>query len=317
MDCLIDLISFIDISTQLSSTIPLFSNDLLSLDSSISSINIPFKSCNNNNYTIFDLSRFNLLESVEIGDECFESVKTFYIDGLSQLKTIKIGKKSFTQNKNSLEYDESKSFHILNCESLESIQIGERSFSDFGGEFELDNLPQLQSIQIGTIGSNSYSFLGSSFVIRGIELILDIERLDLPKLQSVNLGKRTFNYSEIYCLCNLNSLEALEIGDFSFKSVNTFRIDGLNGLKTIRIGKNSFTQLENVDDDSKSFHILNCESLESIQIGKYGFSDFAGEFELKNLPQLQFIQFGFDENSAHNFCYSSFVIRGIELILKI
>ena len=118
MDCLIDLISFIDISTQLSSTIPLFSNDLLSLDSSISSINIPFKSCNNNNYTIFDLSRFNLLESVEIGDECFESVKTFYIDGLSQLKTIKIGKKSFTQNKNSSEYDESKSFHILNWESL-------------------------------------------------------------------------------------------------------------------------------------------------------------------------------------------------------
>ena len=99
--------------------------------------------------------------------------------------------------------------------------------------------------------------------------------------------------------------------------MNTFRIDGLNGIKTIRIGKNSFTQLENVDDDSKSFHILNCESLESIQIGKYGFSDFAGEFELKNLPQLQSIQFGFDENSAHNFYYNSFVIRGIDVILKI
>ena len=99
--------------------------------------------------------------------------------------------------------------------------------------------------------------------------------------------------------------------------MNTFRIDGLNCLKTIRIGKNSFTQLENVDDDSKSFHILNCESLESIQIGKYGFSDFAGEFELKNLPQLQSIQFGFDENSAHNFYYNSFVIGGIDVILKI
>ena len=114
------------------------------------------------------------MESIEIGDDCFGSVKTFQIDGLNRLKTIKIGKNSFTQKKNDFGDDESKSFHILNCESLESIQIGVYSFSDFGGEFELKNLPQLQSIQIGTIGSNSDNFSSSSFVIRGIELILNI-----------------------------------------------------------------------------------------------------------------------------------------------
>ena len=54
---------------------------------------------------------------------------------------------------------QSKSFHILNCESLESIQIGPKSFSDFGGDFELKNLPQLQSIQIGTIGRDAIIFL--------------------------------------------------------------------------------------------------------------------------------------------------------------
>ena len=53
----------------------------------------------------------------------------------------------------------------MNCESLELIEIGEYSFSDFGGDFELKNLPQLQSIQIGTIGSNSNNFLYSLFVI--------------------------------------------------------------------------------------------------------------------------------------------------------
>ena len=62
----------------------------------------------------------------------------------------------------------------VNLKSLESIQIGEYSFSDFGGEFELKNLPQLQSIQIGTVGSESCNFHSSSFVIRGIELILNI-----------------------------------------------------------------------------------------------------------------------------------------------
>ena len=90
------------------------------------------------------------------------------------MNTIKIGKKSFTQNKNSEGDDSSKSFHILNCESLESIQIGENSFSDFAGEFELKNLPQLQSIHIGIIDNYSYNFYYSSLVIRGIELILNI-----------------------------------------------------------------------------------------------------------------------------------------------
>ena len=108
------------------------------------------------------------LESIEIGNECFGSVKTFQIDGLDRLKTIKIGINSFTQKRNSDGNDSSKSFHILNCGSLESIQIGQYSFSDFAGDFELRNLPQLQSIQIGSIGSNSSNFYYSSFVIGGI-----------------------------------------------------------------------------------------------------------------------------------------------------
>ena len=125
------------------------------------------------------------MESIEIGNNCFGSVQTFKIDGLNRLKTIKIGNNSFTQVKQAewdpLNYVEavkkckqSKSFHILNCESLESIQIGEYSFIDFAGEFELKNLPQLQSIQIGTVGSRSYNFYHISLVIGGIELILNI-----------------------------------------------------------------------------------------------------------------------------------------------
>ena len=144
------------------------------MDSSITSIIIPNWTCNDIGYTMFDFSRFTLVESIEIGNNCFGSVKTFKIEGLNRLKTIKIGYNSFTQEKNSWGNDSSKSFHILNCESLESIEIGKYSFSDFGGDFELKNLPQLQSIQIGIVRSNSFNFCYSSFVIRGIELILNI-----------------------------------------------------------------------------------------------------------------------------------------------
>ena len=162
------------------------------MDSSITSIIIPNWTCNDIGYTMFDFSRFTLVESIEIGDDCFRSVETFQIDGLTRLKTIKIGYNSFTNKKHGLGNDSLKSFHILNCESLESIQIGEYSFSDFAGEFELKNLPQLQSIQIGVIGSDSHNFYGSSFVIRGIELILNIVM--------IRSSKTTIHYFRSLCI---------------------------------------------------------------------------------------------------------------------
>ena len=132
----------------------------------------------------WDVSWFLNLESIEIGNNCFGSVTTFKIDGLNRLKTIIIGSNSFTQviqdewidswNEAMTRCNKSKSFHILNCESLESIQIGEYSFSDYAGDFELTNLPQLQAIQIGSTQRESRNFHGSSFVIRGIELILNV-----------------------------------------------------------------------------------------------------------------------------------------------
>ena len=171
---------------------PITCYELQSFDTSIASIFVTNWSCNDNNYTIFDFSRFTLLESIEIGNDCFGSVQTFKIDGLNQLQTIKIGRNSFTQKKDNYGNNESKSFHILNCESLESIQIGQYSFSDYAGEFELKNLPQLQSIQIGTIGSNSYNFFNSSFVIGGIELILNIVM--------IRSSKSTIHYIRQICI---------------------------------------------------------------------------------------------------------------------
>ena len=133
----------------------------------------------------FVMSNYPNLRRIEIGDECFGSVKTFKIDGLNRLKTIKVGINSFTQLKKAewqkISNDErvkrssnSKSFHILNCASLESIEIGDFSFSDFGGDFELKNLPLLQSIQIGSKRGWSSNFYLGSFLIRGIDMIFNI-----------------------------------------------------------------------------------------------------------------------------------------------
>ena len=93
----------------------------------------------------------------------------------------------------------------------------------------------------------------------------------------------------------------------------------------MKIGKNSFTLVDLSDyyedhhmaindayNTYRSFHILNCELLESIEIGQFSFFDYAGQFELSNLPSLQFIDIGLNDGHSFNFCRSSFVIRGID-----
>ena len=144
-----------------------------------------------------------------IGDNCFGSVKTFQIDGLNQLRCIKIGKNSFTEKTNSSRINKGKSFHILNCIELESVEIGEYSFSDYSGQFELKNLFSLRSIVIGSmielknlfslrsivIGSMkmySSNFYYCSFVIRGKIEMANTDRIDLPNLQSISLGIEAF-----------------------------------------------------------------------------------------------------------------------------
>ena len=112
------------------------------------------------------------------------------------------------------------------------------------------------------------------------------------------------------------NLEYLEIGSNSFRSVETFIIDGMNSLVSLKIGESSFSYSNTHIDfeyENKSFRIKNCESLEFIEIGECSFSDYAGEFELVNLPSLQVLIIG--NYSSHNydsfnFYYSSFIIRG-------
>ena len=118
-----------------------------------------------------------------IGDNCFSNVELFKIDGMNELKSLKIGVNSFTHLKNNDRWNDnmvnnlSRSFSILNCVELESIEIGSYSFSDYGGGFELKNLPKLSTIKIGEIGRDSYNFYYCSFVIQGIiDMILLMNR---------------------------------------------------------------------------------------------------------------------------------------------
>ena len=123
-------------------------------------------------------------------------------------------------------------------------------------------------------------------------------------------------------------MQYLEIGDCCFLNVVTFEIKGLDKLRCVKIGKDSFTLVDssylNRDSDQavkdaesiyRSFRILNCESLESIEIGQFSFFDYGGGFELRNLPALKLIDFGLHAIPSAHFGYSSFVIRGFYYLI--
>ena len=176
------------------------------------------------------------IESIEIGDDCFLKVNTFRIDGLNHLKSLKIGIKSFTQQKdnwNTINSDSSRSFAILNCVELKSIEIGRYSFSGYSGSFELRNLPSLTSIKIGSIetdysdtnnGGRSVNFCFiSSLEIKGIiDMILLMNR------------SSTFEFDWIRWLCIL-----LFIINSDIKYLNVLNewIIDLPHLNSIKLGE--------------------------------------------------------------------------------
>ena len=157
----------IDVHESLSKLVKVAEDDpcmeLMSMQLESGIVMIENSICDHYPSFVLDWNQYHFVNDLIIGDSNFQNVGNFQIDGLDQLTSLKIGKNSFTKNKNSYGNDSSRSFHISNCIELQSIEIDNYSFSDYGGEFELKNLPSLISIKMG-----SYNFHHSSFKIKGI-----------------------------------------------------------------------------------------------------------------------------------------------------
>ena len=153
---------------------------------------------------------------------------------------------------------------------------------------------------------------------------------DVPSnSKSIQISNGSYNSVKLFKLFELNTIESIVIGDDSFCCVDKFIIDGLNQLKSIKIGSRSFSTIKSAkdwdynkvkNDCSRSFRILNCIELESIEIGRFSFVAFGDKFELKNLPKLSTIKIGSIETDysesnnkgwSLNFYFSSFEIKGI------
>ena len=130
------------------------------MDASTETIIVADGSCNNGGVTELDLSRFENLTSLTVGDNCFRYVTTMNVVEMDNLESIRIGMQSFN-NYERVDY----SFSVKNCSSLKELRIGPGSFGNWNST-AFENLPSLEVIQIGYM----HSYDGSNFFYASLEL---------------------------------------------------------------------------------------------------------------------------------------------------
>ena len=79
---------------------------------SITNLMISDNLCNEYPISMIDFSRYDKLYNIEIGDDNFDYVSEFRMDGLIDLKSLIIGKTSFRMNDGN---DGFRLFHGMNC----------------------------------------------------------------------------------------------------------------------------------------------------------------------------------------------------------
>ena len=131
-------------------------DELNALDSSTESIIVENNSCNDEDFTELDFSRFTNLKSLIVGDYCFEYVTSMNVVGLQNLERIKIGRNSFRNL-----YGGGYSFSVKNCSRLRELKIGISSFESWNNT-EIENVPSLEVIEMGYVhmhyGGNNFKY---------------------------------------------------------------------------------------------------------------------------------------------------------------
>ena len=148
-----------------------YCTSILEGSNEITNLNIGTNACPFENATVFDLSVYPKLKTLKIGSDSFEFIEELKLIGLSELESVEIGKNSFTKYMNGYDIkpDPNRHFYLKNCPKLKSLKIGSYSFSDYT-VCEIENVPALETVEIGDLNDNSYNFAYASFELKSIRI---------------------------------------------------------------------------------------------------------------------------------------------------
>ena len=136
-------------------------DELNALDSSVESIIVDNNGCNDESFTVLDLTRFTNLRVFEVGDYSFRQVEVVHLIGLSKLERVVIGDSCFEDDYSGGVYSENNQLVVKNCERLRELRIGGRSFVVYAA-FDVENVPSLEVIEIGNVLKDNRNFWAAS-----------------------------------------------------------------------------------------------------------------------------------------------------------
>ena len=138
-------------------------DELNALDSTVESIILC--GCNDESFTVLNLTRFVNLKVFEVGNVSLSYVNEVHLIGLSKLERVVIGENSFTKKWNGYGYDPNRHFYLKNCERVRELKMGRYSFSDYS-VIEIENVPSLEVIEMGEVNEESNNFYWASLELK-------------------------------------------------------------------------------------------------------------------------------------------------------
>ena len=131
------------------------------MDKSVKVLIVDSNVCNNEDYTVLDLSVFSNLKLLGVGDYSFSYVGELLLVGLNKLERVVIGNGCF---RGSSAEGEVNRFFFKNCDRVRELKMGCYSFSDYS-VCEIENLPSLEVIEMGLL-NESYNFIHAALELK-------------------------------------------------------------------------------------------------------------------------------------------------------
>ena len=140
-------------------------DELNALDSTVESIIVD--GCNDESFTVLNLTRFVNLKMFEVNDDSFVYVTEVHLIGLPELERVVIGMNSFTKYKHDWTryLNLSGYFYLKDCPQLRELKMGRYSFSDYT-VIEIESVGKLEAIEMGELNEYSYNFRYASLELK-------------------------------------------------------------------------------------------------------------------------------------------------------
>ncbi len=107
------------------------------------------------------------MKEIRIDGYSFQSVEEVKVIGLNKLEVVVIGKKCFTKESEWPELHTTGKFYLKDCKKLKKVIIGSYSFREYS-ICEIQNLPAVEMIVMGTVNDWSESFMSASLELKSV-----------------------------------------------------------------------------------------------------------------------------------------------------